>query len=250
MSDTWYYAVGSQQQGPVGVEVLKEMAQSGRLAGDTLVWREGMTQWSPAQGITEIADSFPAGAAPLPQPLPYGGYPGANLNYYNPTGATVVYAGFWLRFVAYIIDYIVCAVPNYIINQIIGAVMSRRPAAITPGTAPNWSQLSVLFSIAIGGAAVSIVIGWLYYVLMETSAKQATLGKMALGLVVTDLNGNRLTFGRATGRYFGKILSSLTIYVGFMLAGWTERKQALHDLMAGTLVIRKQLPTYTAPVSN
>jgi uncharacterized RDD family membrane protein YckC len=248
MADNWYYAVGTQQQGPVGIDRLKEMAQSGELARETLVWREGLAQWSPAHAVTEIAASFPAatGAAPLPQPLPYGGYSGANLNYYNPTGAAVVYAGFWLRFVAFIIDYVVCAIPNFIINQIVSAALGQRPVTVTPGTAPNLSQISMLASVGIGAASLSIVINWLYYALMETSVKQATLGKMALGLLVTDLNGNRLSFGRATGRYFGKIVSYFTVYIGFMMAGWTQRKQALHDMMAGTLVVRKQLPTYTA----
>jgi uncharacterized RDD family membrane protein YckC len=62
---------------------------------------------------------------------------------------------------------------------------------------------------------------------------------MACGMKVTDENGNRITFARATGRYFGEYLSALTLFIGYMMAGWTERKQALHDLLAGTLVVRK-----------
>ena len=80
--------------------------------------------------------------------------------------------------------------------------------------------------------------GWLYFALMETGKNQATLGKMVVGIKVTDLSGNRVTFGRATGRYFGKILSALTVFVGFMMAGWTTKRQALHDIMADTLVVR------------
>jgi uncharacterized RDD family membrane protein YckC len=79
---------------------------------------------------------------------------------------------------------------------------------------------------------------WLYFALME-SMKGATLGKMALGIIVTDLQGNRISFGRATGRYFAKIISSLTILVGYIMAGFTQRKQALHDIIAGCLVINK-----------
>jgi len=63
---------------------------------------------------------------------------------------------------------------------------------------------------------------------------------MALGIVVTDLSGQRISFGRATGRHFSKIISKLTIYIGFMMAGWTEQKQALHDMMAGCLVMRRR----------
>lgn len=79
---------------------------------------------------------------------------------------------------------------------------------------------------------------WLYHALMESSAKQATLGRMALGIRVTDLNGNRIGFGRATGRYFAKILSALILGIGFLMAAFTAKKQALHDIPAGTLVVR------------
>jgi uncharacterized RDD family membrane protein YckC len=75
--------------------------------------------------------------------------------------------------------------------------------------------------------------------LMESSAKQATVGKMALGLVVTDLNGNRITFARATGRYFGKALSSLILHIGYLMAGFTPKKQALHDIIAECLVVKQ-----------
>jgi uncharacterized RDD family membrane protein YckC len=82
------------------------------------------------------------------------------------------------------------------------------------------------------------VAGWLYFALMESSAKGATLGKMALGLRVTDLSGNRISFGRATGRYFGKIVSGMIFSIGYIMAGFTQQKQALHDIMAGCLVVR------------
>jgi uncharacterized RDD family membrane protein YckC len=94
--------------------------------------------------------------------------------------------------------------------------------------------------VAYLSAILLIVIGqWLYYALMESSGRQATLGKLALGIVVTDLNGNKITFGRATGRYFGKILSGMIFAIGYIMAGFTERKQALHDIMAGCLVVLK-----------
>ena len=85
---------------------------------------------------------------------------------------------------------------------------------------------------------VNVAAGWLYYSLMESSKTQATLGKMALSLKVTDLEGNKISFGRATGRYFGKIISGMIMMIGYILAGITEKKQALHDMMAGCLVIR------------
>ncbi|MGB8524124.1 MAG: RDD family protein, partial [Candidatus Acidiferrales bacterium] len=88
--------------------------------------------------------------------------------------------------------------------------------------------------------AVSIVMMWIYYAWMESSSHQGTLGKMALGLIVTDLEGRRISFARASGRYFAKIITSLIpLGIGYMMAGFTEKKQALHDIIASCLVLRK-----------
>jgi len=86
---------------------------------------------------------------------------------------------------------------------------------------------------------LALVLTWLYYALLESSSWQATLGKKALGLEVTDLAGGRISFGRATGRYFARWISAMTLGIGFIMAGFTEKKQALHDILVGTLVIRK-----------
>jgi len=80
---------------------------------------------------------------------------------------------------------------------------------------------------------------WLYYALMESSKHQATIGKLALGLKVTDMNGQRISFARATGRYFGKIISGMILLIGYIMAGFTEKKQALHDIMANCLVVKR-----------
>ena len=80
---------------------------------------------------------------------------------------------------------------------------------------------------------------WLYGALMESSPYQATLGKMALGMKVTDLYGNRISFARATGRHFAKYISMITLCIGFIMVGFTERKQGLHDMIAGTLVLKQ-----------
>ena len=99
----------------------------------------------------------------------------------------------------------------------------------------NWRlalvALTVLLVVIVGLAV------WLYEALMTSSSKQGTLGKMAFRMKVTDLNGRRISFGRATGRFFAKILSGI-LYIGYIMAGFTERKQALHDMIAGTLVVR------------
>ncbi len=84
-----------------------------------------------------------------------------------------------------------------------------------------------------------LVIGWLYFAVQESSESQATIGKKAMGIVVTDLDGRRLTFMNATGRYFGKIPSAIFL-IGYIMALFTEKKQALHDILAGTLVVERE----------
>jgi uncharacterized RDD family membrane protein YckC len=88
-------------------------------------------------------------------------------------------------------------------------------------------------------AGASILAGWLYYAYFESSEWQGTLGKKVMNLVVTDLEGNRVSFGRASGRYFARYITKLIpLGIGFILAGITEKKQALHDMIAGCLVLR------------
>ncbi len=84
-----------------------------------------------------------------------------------------------------------------------------------------------------------IIIAWIYFAYQESSSKQATIGKQALGLVVTDYNGRQLSFGRATGRWLAKIISGLILGIGFLIIGFTERKQGLHDMIASTYVVYK-----------
>ncbi len=140
------------------------------------------------------------------------------------------YAGFWLRVVAYIIDAIIVGIVGFVIGMIFGVGAVSTGTDISDPTGGG-NMLLNLISIAIGVA---------YFAGMESSSWQATVGKKALGLVVTDLNGQRISLGRAIGRYFGKILSALILLIGFIMVAFTERKQGLHDMIAGTLVLKGQ----------
>ena len=140
---------------------------------------------------------------------------------------TTLYAGFWRRVIAYFIDAIVVWV---VLGVLIGIVSLVGGTLVDDSGAVN-PALFLLYPLVLIGI-------WLYFALMESSVSQATLGKMALSIKVTDLEGRRIGFGRATGRWFGKFVSGAILYIGFMMAGWTAKKQALHDMMAGTLVIR------------
>jgi uncharacterized RDD family membrane protein YckC len=149
----------------------------------------------------------------------------------------VVYAGFWLRFVAWIIDRILLSlVTKLVLFPIFGFSALRM---MLHGH-PDPEELATVLGGMKHLFAVGFVLDWLYYALMESSVWQATLGKKTLGLRVTDLQGNRISFGRATGRFFARIISVLTLSIGYIMAGFTERKQALHDIIAGCLVIRQE----------
>jgi uncharacterized RDD family membrane protein YckC len=164
-----------------------------------------------------------------------------------PLGA-VVYAGFWLRFVAFIIDALILGIPmGMILFSYLASSGLLNSMASFPPVSPDRVARILGTGLLLRFSLLAIVIEWLYYALLESSAWQATLGKKALGLYATDLAGNRMTFGRATGRYFGMVLFRIIPLMGPLLlfpidcicAGVTEKKQALHDIMAGCLVIRK-----------
>jgi len=141
----------------------------------------------------------------------------------NPTHTSVVadYAGFWKRFGALLID----CVPIFIVYIILESIFRYDKIGATD------------FTI---GDIIQIFIVWIYYAGMESSSKQATLGKLACGLIVTDLNSRRISFLRATARHFGKIISSTILFIGFIMAGFTVKKQAFHDMIAGCFVIIKK----------
>lgn len=137
------------------------------------------------------------------------------------------YGGFWLRFVAYLIDAVILNIAGWVIGMVSGV-------AISLGGASEAIAMGSLF----GAMGMNLLLSWLYSAVLESSEWQGTVGKKALGLVVTDLSGNRIGFLRATARYFAKLLSALILMIGYFMIGWTRRKQGLHDLICGTLVYK------------
>lgn len=140
---------------------------------------------------------------------------------------TSVYAGFWKRFAAAAIDYVILVALSALLGWVAGSFYGVTVDAPDKKTAQ-----------AIGNV-VGVIVWWLYYASLESSARQASLGKLALGIKVVDRQGGRISFGRATGRHFAKIVSGLILMIGYLMAGFTARKQALHDMMAGCLVVNR-----------
>jgi uncharacterized RDD family membrane protein YckC len=149
---------------------------------------------------------------------------------------TSMYAGFWRRVVAAILDGLVLSIVAFPLILALG------------GGNDIGSDSGMYYSPA--ASSISTVLGWLYGALMESSAKQATLGKMAMGIIVTDLEGRRIGFGKATGRHFAKILSALILGIGFLMVAFTQRKQGLHDILAGTLVVKGQAPSQAQSMTS
>lgn len=256
----WYYAEGQQRQGPLPVAEIRQRFQRGQLTLDTLVWREGMGQWAALRqvvdelGLQTLADASAStasggfdlrrdyaaidnGTAPLPgtgvlSSSPYAA-PGTSSGAYSQAvqGGEVVYAGFWKRFAAYLIDYFVLLIPSWIIGAILGVGIGAGLGAT--GAAGTAAEVTAQIISGLSGLVISL----LYYGFFHASRGGATLGKMAIGIKVVRGNGERLTLGRSIGRYFATILSSLTLLIGYLMAAFTDRKQALHDLICDTVVV-------------
>jgi uncharacterized RDD family membrane protein YckC len=174
-----------------------------------------------------------AEAQPAPQPWTNPAVPSWVPREPSPVRRSPLYAGFWRRLGAFTLDLVVvllgCLVVAVFINILFFIALIS-----TGGAAPTDSLL-----VQLAFFLILLVLTWLYFAGLESSAWQATAGKRLLGLLVTDTAGRRLSFGRSTARYFAKLLSALPILIGYLLAAFTPRKQALHDIIAGTLVVRK-----------
>ena len=144
------------------------------------------------------------------------------------TTSNVEYAGLWRRFMAFAIDLMVAGLVVFALAIILPIVLGPRIGV------PGGGVIVASFAI------VWLVVTWFYWVLMESSSRQSTVGKALMGMVVTDIDGNRVSFGRATGRHFGKFASALVILAGFIMIGFTAKKQGLHDLITGSLVVMKK----------
>ena len=152
-------------------------------------------------------------------------------------GAIMAYAGFWRRFGAYIVDSIILTIVLGIVFFVLGLV--GVPIVETAEYAAEGGEMSADFGLSPVAAIILFLVSVLYFPVLECSSLQATPGKLALGIKVTDMQGNRIGFGRALGRNLAKIISAIILNIGFIMAGFTQKKQALHDMIAGCLVVAK-----------
>lgn len=270
----WYYVDNlHQRQGPVPQDALVKLHRSGALNDASLAWREGMGQWTPL-GELGLAGPAPIAAPPPPGPAaepvverPLTGravFTASEPSYAQhtpaqtgPAGAVVaaataaspyaapradgiqahpaaraqqghvVYAGFWKRVAASIIDAFAIGIPVAIVAMIVGGLMGSGSSFTTQVFNPGETITSYLLT--------AIAYAWFH----STAGLSATPGKLAIGIKVVRTDGDRISLLRGFGRYWAYLLSGLIFCIGLIMAAFTERKQALHDLMCDTLVVDK-----------
>jgi uncharacterized RDD family membrane protein YckC len=244
MAENWYYISGPPMEGPpderqlfqlqatgqpLDFEQLKRLACYGELRQTDALWNNTMPSWVLASTIPELffeADGRVREVMQKPRGAADGPRPNGGLGWESPPaaiGTAAVYAGFGLRAVAMMIDAFIVffiLLPFVVALIYFGNVQS------------DDEPMGHFVSLFIVGGV------WLYFAFQESGQRQATFGKRAMGLRVTDMEGKRISFWRATGRHFGKFLSELLLCIGYVMAGFTEKKQALHDIMADCLVLK------------
>lgn len=257
----WYYADAGRQVGPVEDAQLDELVRSGAVRDDTLIWREGMANWQPHSAVRGPAKPIPIPAAAVPIAgetrfcsecgRPYPAHEMVTIG-----TATVCaqckplymqrvreggqpigfrrYAGFWIRFVARIIDGIILAVVGFVINLPIQMALGL--SAVRVGGDVTTALPMMLGTVGIS-LAINIVLSAAYEIYF-LSSRGATIGKLALGLKVIRADGGSLSVGQATGRFFAYLLDAyFTLTIGFIIAGFDTEKRSLHDRICDTRVI-------------
>ena len=251
MAGEWYVGRNGQQSGPFSQQQLRQMAVAGQLSPADLLWKEGMPNWVPCSSVKGLFLQSAAISAPSPRASVSGesyGDPDLTGNN-NPASSTTLYpdvfqppaaiqiqyADFLPRVGAFLLDGLFVGlmgcVPGCGIGLVLGAITASSPD-------PDYQLIAGVLS-NFCSSVVNILISVIYYVTLETSAKQGTWGKQIVGIKVTDLQGNRITIGRAVGRYFAKFITGCTCGIGMLMPLFTDKKQTLHDMIAGCLSLKK-----------
>ena len=263
----WFYAENQKQVGPLSEAEFARLVGAGTIRRETLVWRAGMKDWQPYGSLlpppppspppSAAAPGGPIPGSPIagaPQPGPSAGpapgvsapgagvsgaaagvafsAPAATMSPVRPV-ATTRYGGFWIRFLARVIDYLILKAVGWIVLMPLGLT--------TAGIA--WSGMhdlsDVLSLLAMSGMmfTISVAIAATYEIAL-TTMKGGTLGKLALGLRVVRPDGSKVLVGRATARYFATWLSRIILCIGYIIAAFDAEKRSLHDMLCDTRVVR------------
>jgi uncharacterized RDD family membrane protein YckC len=264
----WYYMEDEQQRGPVMDADLEALRRDGKINPETLVWREGQTNWQPlrevqpggkgqasqppvlpptgtatgvATGMAEVVCSQCGGLFPANDVIRYGNASvcagckpifvqklkeGANV-----VGGPMEYASFWTRFAAYFVDGIITG----ILSAIIGGVLGLAIGAAGGMSGDNKATGIIIIQVVSLGVGFCIRAAYFIYFIGKSGQ---TPGKKLCKIRVVNADGSQVTYGKATGRFFGYLLSSLILCIGFLMAAWDDEKRALHDRLCNTRVIK------------
>jgi uncharacterized RDD family membrane protein YckC len=208
----WFYADGTNRAGPISDETLRELVRIGKITATTLVWREGMSNWQPYGTLSGVQ--------------PAGSEPGTGVDLLSPVevAPASIYGGFWIRALAKLLDVLILAVLGAIIGAAIGFSMA----------ASGIDDQAQIQSVARRGG---VLLNAIYSIFMHGTFG-ATLGKMACGLRVVPSDFKKIGFGRATARYFSEILSTVILFIGYIMAAFDVEKRTLHDRICDTRVIK------------
>lgn len=231
MSQYWI-ARNGKKHGPFPEEQVRANYARGKVLPTDLVWTEGMAKWAPAPQVFAATPLPPVPEPPAAEPATPYRPPAAQVRdeaEHGP-GGEVAYGGFWVRFGAVIIDGIVVYIASVVAVVAVAALL----ASIGTGEAAG-----------VAAVIAYVMPGFFYFALMESSDWGATLGKRAFNLRVMSADRfERIGFGRAAGRYFARFLSMLVLYIGYLIQPFNARRQTLHDMICGTVVVA------TAPASR
>lgn len=257
---TWYYAENNAQQGPVSDDQMRALAASGRVSGQTLVWKDGMANWLALEQAAPHLVATPAAmAAQANAPVPDQAFPAlgpetalcSTCNKFKPLDQIVMiagqrvcasckpaslqrirqgetpgpqfrYAGFWIRFVAYVLDVII------LLPISVGVTIFLLPTLLNP------ENVAANLLANLGLTLVQFA-----YKVFFNGKYGATPGKLVVGLKIVRTDGSGLGYGLATGRLFAEFISAIIFGIGYIIAAFDPEKRSLHDRICNTRVIYK-----------
>lgn len=231
-----------ERHGPYNEADVRQWLRSGQVSGEDLGWYEGLADWQP------LATLFPADVGQATTPPPFA-QPAATPLPRTNAASLEDYAGFWRRVVAYILDGIVLYIPSMLIEKLFHGDAAKAVLEKAALSAAGDPQLLLAaqhqyYATMWPAMVLGLAIAWIYFAVCESSAWQGTLGKLAIGIRVTDMEGRRISLQRALLRYPAKFLSAFILCIGFLMVAWTQRKQGLHDMIVGTLVLNGRASQY------
>jgi len=244
----WFYVENQSRVGPVSEAEFTRLVGVGTIRRETLVWRAGMKEWQPYGALLPPTPPAPpaspegampgagsgssgGGAAPGAAPGATFSAPSATMSPVRPV-ATLRYAGFWIRFLARIVDGLIIGLVNFVVTMPLGIASF----GFLTGT-PDLSDIASMVGMILLATTIKVAIAGVYEITL-TTMKGATLGKMALGLKVVRPDGSGISAGRSAGRFFGTWLSGVILCIGYIIAAFDDEKRSLHDRLCDTRVIR------------